>query len=213
MLGRSSPLIDFGTSDVAVMNADGTGSELVASDGSKEQYDPAFLPDGTKIAYVEFPSLSLSARVSPQSSSESLVVANRDGSGAQVVSPPGVRVFGPDWRVNVAATPTLTPSPTTSPSGDARIWGDNNCSGGVNPVDSLLVLRDDAGLPTDTGECPDMGQVVEVANASPHPWGDVDCSAAMTPVDSLKILRDDAGLDVSRAAGCPDIGADVTVTE
>jgi hypothetical protein len=81
----------------------------------------------------------------------------------------------------------------------------------VNPIDSLFVLRADAGLPTDTGDCPDMGATIEVLNASPHVWGDVDCKDGMAPVDSLKILRFDAGLSVSQEEGCPAMGASVTI--
>ena len=80
-------------------------------------------------------------------------------------------------------------------------------------MDSLFVLRGDAGLPTNTGECPDMGANIQVLNASPHIWGDVDCDGAMTPVDSLKLLRFDAGLSVSQADGCPLIGSEVLVVE
>jgi hypothetical protein len=94
-----------------------------------------------------------------------------------------------------------------------RIWGDNNCSGEADPIDSLLTLRFDAGLSTDTGDCPGMGEVVEVANASPHPWGDIDCGGDVNPVDSLKLLRFDAGLDVAQAAGCPGLGSTVVVSD
>jgi len=80
-------------------------------------------------------------------------------------------------------------------------------------VDSLFVLRGDAGLPTNTGLCPDMGASIEVLNASPHIWGDVDCNGAMTPVDSLKTLRFDAGLSASQEEGCPGMGTGVTVVE
>ena len=90
-------------------------------------------------------------------------------------------------------------------------WADNNCKDGVNPVDSLFVLRGDAGLPTDTGVCPGMGQAIEVLNASPHIWGDVDCTGDMSPVDSLKVLRFDAGLSVTQNVGCPLIGTEVTL--
>ena len=92
-------------------------------------------------------------------------------------------------------------------------WGDANCSGGVGPVDSLLTLRYDAGLSANTGDCPAFGQVVEVANASPHAWGDVDCSGEVNPIDSLKILRADAGLGVTQPANCPAIGSTVTITD
>ena len=97
------------------------------------------------------------------------------------------------------------------PEGVEATWGDNNCSGSAGPVDSLLTLRFDAGLDTNTGDCPEFGQVVEVQFASPHPWGDVDCSGAVTPVDSLKLLRFDAGLGASQAEGCPGIGTSVTI--
>ena len=71
----------------------------------------------------------------------------------------------------------------TPPPGQQVTWADNNCKDGVNPVDSLFVLRADAGLPTDTGLCPGMGQAVEVLNASPHIGGAVDCTGDMNPVD------------------------------
>lgn len=95
--------------------------------------------------------------------------------------------------------------------GEAAIWGDNNCSQGADPVDSLLTLRYDAGLPAST--CFTMGTTYEIAGASPHPWGDVDCGGDVTPVDSLKVLRFDAGLSVAQAADCPAIGSDVLVSE
>lgn len=122
------------------------------------------------------------------------------------------------------STPTQSAGPTASnlptatavetPSGgfDAS-WGDNNCSQLVDPVDSLFVLRGDAGLQTNTGDCPEMGANIEVLSASPHIWGDVDCTGAMTPVDSLKLLRYDAGLSASQEDGCPEMGTSVTIVE
>jgi hypothetical protein len=79
-------------------------------------------------------------------------------------------------------------------------------------VDSLLTLRFDAGLSTNTADCPAMGDVVEVGNASPHPWGDIDCSGEVSPVDSLKLLRFDAGLDVAQEQGCPALGSSVLLS-
>ena len=109
-----------------------------------------------------------------------------------------------------SATATATPTPT-SPGGETVVWGDNNCSGSVDPVDSLLTLRHDAGLSANTGDCPEMGRAVDVQNASLHPWGDVDCGGEITPVDSLKLLRHDAGLGVAQAADCPSIGSEITI--
>jgi hypothetical protein len=110
-------------------------------------------------------------------------------------------------------TPTPTPSPTASPTPAPTTvaWGDGNCSGSADPVDSLLTLRYDAGLSAETGTCPEMGEVVDVQGASLHPWGDVDCSGAVDPVDSLKLLRFDAGLSVQQGAGCPQMGSQVVI--
>ncbi len=115
-----------------------------------------------------------------------------------------------------AATPLATPTPSataTPPAGESVVWGDNNCSGSANPVDSLLTLRHDAGLSANTGSCPRMGAVVDVQNASSHAWGDVDCGGDVTPVDSLKLLRYDAGLSVTQEASCPATGSDVLLVE
>jgi hypothetical protein len=115
--------------------------------------------------------------------------------------------------VGQTPSPNPTPEPTATPgAGEQHIWGDNNCSQDPpDPVDGLLALRFDAGLSTNTGDCPGMGEVVEVGSASPHPWGDTDCSGDVTPVDSLKLLRFDAGLDVAQATGCPELGATVSI--
>ncbi len=108
------------------------------------------------------------------------------------------------------ATDTATPVPTGGPT---LSWGDHNCSGSADPVDSLLTLRYDAGLSANTGDCPALGTTVDVAFASPHPWGDVDCGGEITPVDSLKLLRYDAGLSVAQEVDCPPIGSEVLVVE
>ena len=109
-------------------------------------------------------------------------------------------------------SPTPTPGPTAPASQDVT-WGDNDCRDGVTPVDSLFVLRGDAGLPTNTGGCPPMGAEIEVLGASPHIWGDVDCTGDMSPVDALKLLRFDAGLGVVHEVGCPPIGGEVAVVD
>jgi hypothetical protein len=113
---------------------------------------------------------------------------------------------------NNETSDSITITVAAGGSGDQLIWGDNNCSGSVDPVDGLLELRFDAGLSANTNECPDMGQVVEAAGASPHPWGDVDCDGQAGPVDSLKLLRHDAGLSVGQEPECPAIGSAVLVS-
>jgi len=144
------------------------------------------------------PSPSPSATATPSASNTSAPTPTEGPTTSETPTP-------------VGQTPTLTPTPT--PGGLDATWGDNNCSQHVDPVDSLLTLRFDAGLGADTGDCPGLGQVVDAQNASPHLWGDVDCSGGVTPVDSLKLLRYDAGLGVTQDAGCPEIGSAVLVVE
>jgi hypothetical protein len=91
------------------------------------------------------------------------------------------------------------------------VWADNNCQDGPNPVDSLITLRHDAELSAETNECPEMGEVVDVQDASLHQWGDIDCSDEVDAVDALKILRYDAALSVNQEEGCPEINHEVTI--
>jgi CSLREA domain-containing protein len=109
-------------------------------------------------------------------------------------------------------TPTPSPSPTpTPPPGTSRTWGDLDCTNGVNPIDSLKVLRADAGLGNvQPAGCPVTGEEVLVDGVA-RTWGDADCSLALNPVDALKILRFDAGLPADQEAGCPDMGSQVFV--
>jgi hypothetical protein len=114
--------------------------------------------------------------------------------------------------------PTVTgtpgqPSITASPEPGTLVWGDNNCSGAADPVDSLLALRHNAALSTNTGDCPPMGTDLDVVIASTFAWGDVDCEGGISPVDSLKTLRYDAGLSVSQPQTCPAIGSQIQVVD
>jgi len=98
-------------------------------------------------------------------------------------------------------------------AGTERVWGDSDCSGAVNPVDSLKTLRHDAGLSVaQSAGCPPVASNVTVGGTS-RLWNDVDCSGAVNPIDSLKTLRHDAGLSVAQEAGCPGVGTSVTVAD
>ncbi|HUF54339.1 MAG TPA: hypothetical protein VMR52_11285 [Dehalococcoidia bacterium] len=109
-----------------------------------------------------------------------------------------------------APTDTATPTATAAPEG--LLWGDVDCSGGVDPVDALKLLRHDAGLSVAQGpDCPPIGDPVDVGDGE-ELWGDIDCSDGVHPVDALKVLRFDAGLVVQRPAGCPDPGETVAVS-
>ncbi len=130
------------------------------------------------------------------------------GLTISVVSHLGPAATGPETN------PTTTNGEicVVAEAGTDRLWGDSDCSGAVNPVDSLKTLRSDAGLPVSkTGDCPEIASDVTV-DGTARLWNDVDCGGAVNPVDSLKTLRYDAGLSVSQVAGCPDVGTTVTVS-
>jgi Tol biopolymer transport system component len=188
---------DFGPRDIATINVDGTGFQNLTNDPTTSQSDPAFSPDGTQILYSQVPSAGVSVS-GAFGFSLTVVVANADGSDPIEISPPGAVDSRPDWGIGEPSYPL--------------IWGDNNCSTEADPVDSLLTLRFDAGLTTNTGECPEFDTELNVIGASLHPWGDVDCGDTIDPVDSLKLLRYDAGLSVAQTEGCPEIGSEVQIS-
>jgi len=79
--------------------------------------------------------------------------------------------------------------------------GDVDCSLSINSVDSLKVLRHNAGLSvSQTEPCANIG-----TDIGPRNQGDVDCDAVVNSVDSLKILRAATALPVSQNPGCPPI--------
>ncbi|TMC00262.1 MAG: hypothetical protein E6J42_01355 [Chloroflexi bacterium] len=91
----------------------------------------------------------------------------------------------------------ITPPPLTQ--------GDIDCSGHVNSIDALRLLRYVAGLDvTQNQPCPPPGTNL------PPKWGDADCNGAITSVDALKVLRFVAGLAVSQTQPCPAIGQPVS---
>jgi CSLREA domain-containing protein len=112
-----------------------------------------------------------------------------------------------------SATPTqtaaATPTPTPTAAPGEFTWGDHNCSGAADPIDSLLTLRHDADLGADTGDCPEFGTALP-ASGPQLVWGDVDCDGGINAIDALKLLRFDAGLSVEQEEGCPEIGDEVT---
>ena len=81
----------------------------------------------------------------------------------------------------------------------ALTQGDVDCSGGVNAIDAMKVLRNTAALSvTQTEPCPEIGTLIPL-------FADVDCSGAVNAVDSLKVLRHNAALSVSQTEPCPNI--------
>ncbi len=92
-------------------------------------------------------------------------------------------------------------------SGQQVKWGDVHCDGAVDSVDSLGDLRYLAHLSPlpHASDCPEIDETVEVAGASPHAWG-------VNSLDALRILRYVAHLSLTPIAGCPDVGAEVTIS-
>ncbi len=106
--------------------------------------------------------------------------------------------FWPGFAAAVGAG-AETPAPTLPPG--STIFGDVDCDGDVDAVDSLKTLRFVAGLSvSQTEPCPDIG------SGGASLFGDVDCDGDIDAVDSLKILRFVAGLSVSQQPGCDLIG-------
>jgi len=199
---------------------------------------PVFSPDGTTIAFtlVEFIILAgnggdVGAAISPSVGAINTIPAAGGGATAVPGSVEDPAEYNPDWEPVAPATPTPSPSPSPTPSASPTatpgptpivrdlVWGDNQCDDTANPLDSLLTLRWDAGLPVQLNGCPPMNQPIILHSispagglADPQIWGNVDCGASITPVDSLKILRYDAGLSVSQEAGCPLIGDGVNIS-
>ena len=92
-------------------------------------------------------------------------------------------------------------------STDGLTWGDVNCSGAVNPVDALGILRSDAGLPVVARDlCPALGTTL-LFDHRLQVWGNVDCLEGIDPVDALKTLMFDVGLPPSPEPACPAFGA------
>ncbi|MCH8200627.1 MAG: hypothetical protein IIB85_01755, partial [Chloroflexi bacterium] len=111
--------------------------------------------------------------------------------------------------------PADTPTPT--PANQENLWADIDCSSGVGVVDSLKMLRADAGLSvSQDANCPLPSTDLDViwdSQTTNDKWGDADCSGELTPVDSLKVLRFDAGLFYIQEEPCPDIGQEVRIPQ
>ncbi len=86
--------------------------------------------------------------------------------------------------------------------------GDVDCNGGANSVDSLKLLRYNAGLPyAHSSPCLEIG---DEYGDPVHLWGDLDCSGVINAVDALKALRFVAGLPVAQTEPCIDLGQILT---
>jgi CSLREA domain-containing protein len=124
------------------------------------------------------------------------------------------RPFGPacdigafEYSTGPAPTPTPNPTPTPIPTPTAApgAFGNVDCMDGISSIDSLKVLRSNAGLGyIQTEPCEDIGLDTTGWNEL---QGDVDCSDDVTSIDSLKLLRHNAGLSVTQTEPCPNVGS------
>jgi len=140
---------------------------------------------------------------------------NADSSGAAISADGRFVVFTSEasnlvpgdtngtWDIFVAAA--------VEPTAMRLLWGDVNCSGDVEAVDALQILRHLVKLAVLQQEpCPDIGVTVSV-DGTPRLWGDVDGDGEVNAADALKILRHVAMLSVQQRPGTPPIGREVEV--
>jgi hypothetical protein len=95
------------------------------------------------------------------------------------------------------------------------IWGDINCSGGINLGDAIGIARDLVDLPltpTPPADCPDMDQAITV-DGNAQTWGDITCSNGLGLGDAIGIARHLVSLTVTQGSPCPTVGSTVTVIE
>lgn len=167
------------TSDIFIMNADGTDVRRLTEGGDRSTYlYPEWSPDGTKIAYL----------AGVTGGPGGLVVMNADGSDPVTLVEGDV--LGISWQPLPAAGPSIEPAPAPSVSPEPQISEDiglgypvcdvTSASGVFAPgVDGTAFVATKTG---DTGGCPKSGagfQVLAVdvsgdglADAS---YGPLDC--------------------------------------
>lgn len=136
------------------------------------------------------------------------------GTGSPTAAPTDTPTPSPSPSPMPTTGPTASPtaSPTATAAPVQLTWADANCLSGINPVDSLSVLRADAGLFVTLGSpCAPLGDVGLFDGIS-RIWGDFDCDLSMSPIDSLKILQYDSGFEPIQTGNCPDFGDLVTLT-
>lgn len=110
------------------------------------------------------------------------------------------------------ATPSRAPTPTASPTpAGTRTWGDNDCTGGIQPSDALPLLIKAAGAPVKaagSAGCPSIGDDA----GGGLTWGDVDCSGIPDSADAIMILKHLLGMATPAPAGCPALGSAITLS-
>jgi hypothetical protein len=205
----------------------------VASDGAEGNGHSEFASISADGRYVAF--LSWASNLVPGDTNGTVDVFVHDRLTGQTtrvsVASDGTEGNGASWRPSLSAdgryvafaseASNLVPGDTNDksdifvaaavePTAMRLLWGDVNCSGGVDAVDALQLLRYTVRLPVLQQEpCPDIGDTVSV-DGTPRLWGDVDGDGEVNAVDALKILRYVVMLPVQQP-GAPPIGREVEV--
>ncbi|MCH8815613.1 MAG: PD40 domain-containing protein [Chloroflexi bacterium] len=187
----------------------------------RDERDPRWSPDGTKIVYT--------GNADGGPGKAVVVMDASDGANKTNLTGPPYVDSANDWQPLVLATPTPTlapigtplPTPTLAPIESPiptptlvpiheLAQGDDDCDGDIDPVDALVSLRHNAGFSLNQQPgCPALGGALLAAlpaGAAPDLFGDVDCDDDVDSVDALKILRSVAAFSVTQNEPCVDIG-------
>ena len=168
---------------IQTANANGSSREDVFPNAPLSS--PAWSPDGTQFA--------LTCREDPELVPQICIVDAQDGDVLDVLKP------------STGDEPEIW-SDTSWATGGGVQGGDVDCSGAADAIDSLKLLRHDAGLGvTYPGPCLMIGEETTI-NGIDLTWGDVDCDGVIGAIDGLKVLRFDAGLSVQQQQPCPPLG-------
>jgi archaellum component FlaF (FlaF/FlaG flagellin family) len=208
----------------------------VASDGTEgngDSWAPSISADGRYVAFTSRASnlvpgdtngtwdVFVHDRVTGQTTRVSVASDGTEGNGASEF--PSISADG-RYVAFISEASNLVPGDTNDkrdifvaaavePTAMRLLWGDVNCSGRVDAVDALQLLRYTVRLPVLQQElCPDIGDTVSV-DGTPRLWGDVDGDGEVNAVDALKILRYVVMLRVQQQPGTPPIGREVEVGE
>jgi hypothetical protein len=111
-------------------------------------------------------------------------------------------------------TPSASATPSATPDGVSKVWGDFDCGADVDDADLAELLRFMAGIPVLTQGCfPDIHDPVYV-DGTPLLWGDLNCDGATTPLDLIVFLAVRAGATPTIVGSpCPTLEDEVTVTD
>jgi Tol biopolymer transport system component len=116
--------------DLYVVNADGTGRRLLVSGARRSEIDPAWSPDGTRIAFatdiyrpdgLPHPEAKLGLRT-----------VRPDGTDERVIVPPGQLAYDPDWSPDgesLAYTNGLNIFKVSAGGGDSTVFPPGSYTG------------------------------------------------------------------------------------